>query len=136
MALSFTEGSIGGDIESIDLRQLAAFYGNTTAVAQKDPVEELFKEPSGSNGMAIAPSNTRDHHALLLINPHTSFLFRSELQMTSGEGLKPGMSVTRDLVSRHGVLIVAGGHKLDAQSIAALQRIADGSTEFLVYVQR
>ena len=54
----------------------------------------------------------------------------------SVEGLKPGMSVTRDLVSRHGVLIVAGGHKLDAQSIAALQRIADGSTEFLVYVQR
>ena len=54
----------------------------------------------------------------------------------SVEGLKPGMTVTRDLVSRHGVLIVAGGHKLDAQSIAALQRIADGSTEFLVYVQR
>ena len=26
-------------------------------------------------------------HALLLINPHTSFYFRSELQMTSGEGL-------------------------------------------------
>jgi len=24
---------------------------------------------------------------LLLINPHTSFFFRSELQMTSGEGL-------------------------------------------------
>src|SRR5438045_9636892 len=26
MALSFTEGSIGGDIERIDLRQLQAFY--------------------------------------------------------------------------------------------------------------
>ena len=87
MALSFTEGSIGGDIESIDLNQLAAFYGNTTAVANKDADDEPFKEPSGSNGVAIAPSNTRDHHALLLINPHTSFFFRSELQMTSGEGL-------------------------------------------------
>ena len=45
------------------------------------------KEPTGSNGMAIAPSNTAEHHALLLINPHTSFFFRSELQMMSDEGL-------------------------------------------------
>src|ERR1051326_5734306 len=36
---------------------------------------------------AIAPSNTADRHALLLINPHTSFFFRSELQMVSNEGL-------------------------------------------------
>ena len=28
MALSFTEGSIGGDIELVHLDQLAAFYGN------------------------------------------------------------------------------------------------------------
>ena len=32
-------------------------------------------EPSGSNGMAVAPANTTGHHSLLLINPHTSFLF-------------------------------------------------------------
>ncbi len=87
MALSFTEGSIGGDIESINLDRLAAFYGNTSVAAIKKDEDEWLKEPSGSNGMAIAPSNTRDHHALLLINPHTSFFFRSELQMTSGEGL-------------------------------------------------
>ena len=41
----------------------------------------------GSNGFAIAPANTTDGKALLLINPHTSFFFRSELQMTSDEGL-------------------------------------------------
>ncbi len=35
----------------------------------------------------IAPSNTVDKHALLLINPHTSFFFRSEYQMVSEEGL-------------------------------------------------
>ena len=45
------------------------------------------REPSGSNGIAIAPKQTKDGHALLLINPHTSFYFRSEQQMTSGEGL-------------------------------------------------
>ena len=57
-------------------------------------LERYEKEPSGSNGMAIAPSNTADHHALLLINPHTSFFFRSELQMTSDEGLDAYGAVT------------------------------------------
>src|SRR5205823_385670 len=51
-------------------------------------------EPTGSNGMAIAPSNTANHHALLLINPHTSFFFRSELQMSSDQGLDAYGAVT------------------------------------------
>ena len=83
MALSFTEGSIGGDIEKVDLNQLAAFYGNGPVLADAREAEE----PRGSNGIAIAPSNTKNHRALLLINPHTSFFFRSELQMVSQEGL-------------------------------------------------
>ncbi len=89
MALSFTEGSIGGDIETIGLEGLQSFYGNNkVAVKTKDDQPPFTEpEPSGSNGMAIAPANTVAHHSLLLINPHTSFFFRSELQMTSGEGL-------------------------------------------------
>jgi acyl-homoserine-lactone acylase len=89
MALSFTEGSIGGDIETISLEQLRAFYGNGQAVATSTDESGLFAEaePSGSNGIAISPSNTVARRALLLINPHTSFFFRSELQMTSDEGL-------------------------------------------------
>jgi acyl-homoserine-lactone acylase len=86
MALSFTEGSIGGDIEKVNLNQLAAFYGKVP-VSEPPAQEELEPEPVGSNGAAVAPSNTADHHALLLINPHTSFFFRSELQMVSDEGL-------------------------------------------------
>jgi len=86
MALSFTEGSIGGDIESISLRRLEAFYGETTATtAMQDPT--LDPEPRGSNGIAIAPSRTAAGRALLLINPHTSFFFRAELQVASEEGL-------------------------------------------------
>jgi acyl-homoserine lactone acylase PvdQ len=87
MALTFSEGSIGGDIERVNLNQLEAFYGKTPVKAT--PREELdrFVEPTGSNGAAIAPSNTTAHHALLLINPHTSFYFRAEAQMTSGDGL-------------------------------------------------
>jgi acyl-homoserine-lactone acylase len=164
MALSFTEGSIGGDIERVDLKKLQAFYesrstgSNTVRLSPglapqtsssgaefqgqaafrgwgQSPGKAAFQgqrpdpyqpgaqpqvtapsrtkgcrpdlcgagnplaltpepEPSGSNGIAIAPSNTRDHHALLLINPHTSFFFRSELQMSSDEGLDAYGAVT------------------------------------------
>ncbi len=86
MALSFTEGSIGGDIETINLARLQSFYGSESKTAEMEETE-FPKEPSGSNGIAIAPKNTIGGNALLLINPHTSFFFRSELQVTSGEGL-------------------------------------------------
>jgi len=94
MALSFTEGSIGGDIERVDLGELAAFYGDGSTRPPPVEVSERPKEPSGSNGFAIAPANTVDHHALLLINPHTSFYFRSELQLTSDDGLDAYGAVT------------------------------------------
>ncbi|HET9638742.1 MAG TPA: penicillin acylase family protein [Allosphingosinicella sp.] len=105
MALSFTEGSIGGDIERIDLEDLEAFYTSSSSQrrlgSQGAKGVELFtprgpslrwgdgsdNEPRGSNGFAIAPSNSADGHAMLLINPHTSFFFRSELQVASDEGL-------------------------------------------------
>jgi acyl-homoserine-lactone acylase len=94
MALSFTEGSIGGDIESVDLGRLQSFYrpGGEPSVADRVPTasaEPSPAEPSpgGSNGFAIAPSRSASGHALLWINPHTSFYFRAELQMVSDEGL-------------------------------------------------
>jgi acyl-homoserine-lactone acylase len=97
MALTFTEGSIGSDIESISLDGVAAFYGDSTgrpapAVGGRLPAE--LAEPAGSNAFAIAPSNTVGGRALLLINPHTSFYFRSELQMASDEGLDAYGAVT------------------------------------------
>src|SRR4051794_34302085 len=54
MALSFSEGSIGGDIESVNLRALEAFYGKRGATPQQ-PEEKPTgpKEPTGSNGFAI-----------------------------------------------------------------------------------
>ena len=98
MALSFTEGSIGGDIETIDLKQLEKFYGPATPPmaalpgAATDPVPEEF--PGGSNGFAIAPKLTASGHAMLWINPHTSYYFRSELQMVSEAGLNVYGAVT------------------------------------------
>ncbi|MFL6801337.1 MAG: penicillin acylase family protein [Sphingomicrobium sp.] len=91
MALSFTEGSIGGDIERIDLDALRDFYssrprtgGGERGLASADGFETGRR---GSNGIAIAPSLTTNRAALLLINPHTSFFFRSEAQVSSDEGL-------------------------------------------------
>ena len=83
MALSFTEGSIGGDIERIDLEQLKAFYSGRAIASALSP----WRDPQGSNGIAIAPKITADGKALLLINPHTSFYFRSEQQISSDQGL-------------------------------------------------
>ncbi len=131
MALTFSEGSIGGDIERVNLRQLEAFYdgdpraelaasgdqshhphgarrfaaggpGDSEALsgdlprqpansvkpaaALADQEGEPF-EPTGSNGIAIAPEITENGNALLLINPHTSFFFRHEAHVSSQEGL-------------------------------------------------
>ncbi len=105
MALTFSEGSIGGDIERISLTQLEAFYGHgpatlTDAVDANPKVlaraadDSLPPEPTGSNGIAVAPANTIGHHSLLLINPHTSFFFRAEVQVTSEEGLNAYGAVT------------------------------------------
>ncbi len=105
MVLSFTEGSIGGDIERIDLDGLRDFYSNRHPELVSGPIrspapqspkwmlkrvqhdEWADAERQGSNGIAIAPALTSAGHALLLINPHTSWYFRSELQMSSDEGL-------------------------------------------------
>ncbi|MGQ0764150.1 MAG: acylase [Gemmatimonadota bacterium] len=102
MPLTFSEGSIGGDIERVNLRQLEAFYGDSatgrvaasidkSAVAGSlfpdKALEAGLAEPSGSNGFAIAPALSATGNAILWINPHTSFFFRSEAQMVSEEGL-------------------------------------------------
>lgn len=93
MALAFSEGSIGGDIErGVDPARLAAFYGSP-GVAMATPSRLAATdagrliEPKGSNGIAIGPSRSASGHPLLWINPHTSFFFRAEQQVTSGEGL-------------------------------------------------
>ncbi len=94
MALSFSEGSIGGDIERVDLAQLEAFYGKQPVAVAPVVDDGRPPEPTGSNGIAIAPSNTRNGNALLLINPHTSFFFRAEVQVASDEGLNAYGAVT------------------------------------------
>src|SRR5205085_3533712 len=56
MALTFTEGSIGGDIERVKLSHLEAFYGHVPVTQNSPAFDEDIEEPGGSNGIAIAPS--------------------------------------------------------------------------------
>ncbi|MCA1757434.1 MAG: penicillin acylase family protein [Bacteroidales bacterium] len=102
MALSFSEGSIGGDIEQISVAGLRRFYSDeenmaelvavTDAMEDDDPYAD--REPRGSNGISIAPQLSANGNALLLINPHTSFFFRPEVHVVSEEGLNVYGAVT------------------------------------------
>src|SRR5579859_5286261 len=88
MPFLFSEGSIGGDIESVSLNEIKEFYGKQPGDLKQEISDDgLGAEPRGSNGIAISPSISATGNALFLINPHTSFYFRSELQVTSEEGL-------------------------------------------------
>ncbi len=99
MPLLFSEGSIGGDIESVSLTKLKDFYGDGRDATylddtQMDGGDGMEAEPRGSNGFAIAPSKSATGNALFLINPHTSFYFRPEVHAVSEEGLNAYGAVT------------------------------------------
>ncbi|MEQ1498819.1 MAG: penicillin acylase family protein [Novosphingobium sp.] len=94
MALSFSEGSIGGDIEYVPLSQLEAFYTGKQISLTAAERAVTYREPAGSNGFAIGPSHSKSGNPLLLINPHTSFFFRSEMQVQSDAGLNAYGAVT------------------------------------------
>lgn len=95
----FSEGSIGGDIEQVSTRRIRAFYENDQSVGiatyrEETPYADAHKEPTGSNGFAISGKLTASGHAMLLINPHTSFYFRPEVHVVSEEGLNAYGAVT------------------------------------------
>ncbi|HZX74327.1 MAG TPA: penicillin acylase family protein, partial [Cyclobacteriaceae bacterium] len=92
MPLYFTEGSIGGNLESISTNRIRDFYENTQTMIEVEDNE--MKEPQGSNGFAISGKLTESGKAMLLINPHTSFYFRGEVHVVSEEGLNVYGAVT------------------------------------------
>ncbi|MFN3800140.1 penicillin acylase family protein [Belliella pelovolcani] len=94
MALTFSEGSIGGDIETISPNGLKAFYDNKAHAYLTYTERDWEEEPKGSNGFAIAPKLTQSGNAMLMINPHTSFYFRPEVHMVSEAGLNAYGAVT------------------------------------------
>jgi acyl-homoserine-lactone acylase len=92
--LLWTDGSIGA-ISTADLSigDLKAFYAGESKVGAVKKVNEDY-EQTGSNGFAIAPKLSKSGYAMLYINPHTTFYFRPEVHVKSGEGLNAYGAVT------------------------------------------
>lgn len=92
--LLWTDGSIGaintGDVSEADVKNL--YTGSDAPVTVKTKAFE--ENTSGSNGFAVAPSRTASGNAILYINPHVTFYFRPEVQVTSNEGLNVYGAVT------------------------------------------
>lgn len=96
-ALMRTNGSISatqtGGLTLSDVRSLYKLDNISTSFNEKKnfvPDEDL----NGSNGFAVAPSKTRSGNAIIYINPHVTFYYRTEMQMVSEEGLNAYGGVT------------------------------------------
>jgi acyl-homoserine lactone acylase PvdQ len=99
--LMWTDGSVSptrtGGIKEVDV---ASFYGGITKETSWNtnefvsPFDMEEKTLKGSNGFAIAPKHSKNGNALLYINPHVPFYFRSEMHMVSEEGLNVYGAVT------------------------------------------
>ncbi len=98
--LMWTDGSVSptrtGGITREDVYKM---YGSgktdlPTSTASVYPKMNALEENGGSNGFAIAPKHSKNGNALLYINPHVPFYFRSEMHMVSEEGLNAYGAVT------------------------------------------
>ncbi|WP_184541868.1 penicillin acylase family protein [Mucilaginibacter sp. FT3.2] len=100
-ALMFTDGSVAAtETGGIKLDETKAFYADggeklgAVINQPKNNYEFVNERETGSNGFAIAPSRSASGHALLYINPHVPFYFRSEVELVSEEGLHTYGAVT------------------------------------------
>jgi acyl-homoserine lactone acylase PvdQ len=95
--LMYTDGSIAPtQTGGLNLQDLRNFYeGKDEATSFIKPEFSVTNfNPGGSNGFAIAPSRTASKNAILYINPHVTFYFRTEVHLVSEEGLNAYGAVT------------------------------------------
>ena len=77
-----------------DVSLNATLLNTITNWASIDDYAVEEKTLKGSNGFAIAPKHSKNGNAMLYINPHVPFYFRSEMHMVSEEGLNVYGAVT------------------------------------------
>ncbi len=108
--LLWTDGSIGaistGNVTEQEVKNFYTDPQNINLSFKNTSYEEMDtkvvfankidaqKNIDGSNGFAVAPMNTISGNSILYINPHTTFYFRPEVQMSSEEGLSAYGAVT------------------------------------------
>lgn len=94
-ALMFTDGSVSATVTGgINLNETREFYGGGAEKLGAIYRPQTDDRETGSNGFALSPSRSASGHAMLYINPHVPFYFRSEVQMVSDEGLDVYGAVT------------------------------------------
>ncbi len=100
-ALMFTDGSVAAtETGGIYPNETGLFYNGAgeklgALINKSSAIYDMVNErETGSNGFAIAPSKSASGHALLYINPHVPFYFRSEVELVSDEGLHAYGAVT------------------------------------------
>lgn len=95
-ALMRTNGSISAtqtaELTVEDMKSL--YLTNDPSVSFNEKFAKDNVEETGSNGFAVAPSKTVSKNAIIYINPHVTFYFRTEVQMVSEEGLNAYGAVT------------------------------------------
>ncbi len=95
--LMYTDGSIAptqtGGLTVQDLKNFYEAKEEATSFVKPELSINDFN-PNGSNGFAIAPSKTASKNAILYINPHVTFYFRTEVHLVSEEGLNVYGAVT------------------------------------------
>jgi acyl-homoserine lactone acylase PvdQ len=93
--LMFTDGGYTAtQTGGLGVKDVQSFYGNASDSGTSMRDRSIPTQLTGSNAFAIAPSRSASKNALLYINPHVSFYFRSEMHMVSDEGLNTYGAVT------------------------------------------
>ena len=91
--LMFTDGAYisvqTGGLTTSDMKQVYSWPGSHSFNIVNDN-----NSLTGSNAFAIAPSKSESKKSLLYINPHVSFYFRTEMHISSDEGLNAYGAVT------------------------------------------
>jgi acyl-homoserine-lactone acylase len=89
--LMYTDGSISAtQTGGLTLKDMKNMYPlkDIPSIAMLQSEKAAIKETlNGSNGFAFAPSRTLSGNAMLYINPHVTFYFRTESHVKSEEGL-------------------------------------------------
>lgn len=95
-SLMRTNGSISAtNTGDISAEETKSFYDNSensnpdkkTGYLKTPDEEAEIKAGTGSNGFAVGPSKSASGNAILYINPHVTFYYRSEMHVVSEDGL-------------------------------------------------
>jgi acyl-homoserine-lactone acylase len=93
--IMFTDGSVSAtSTGGIQKAEIQDFYARDSSFAMSYPEKTQNEQETGSNAFVVGPSKTASKNALLYINPHVPFYFRTEVQLVSEEGLDVYGAVT------------------------------------------